>query len=286
MNLQHENELNIRRNRNMPRRVKRRKKPKMHKLVLLLFIIVCFLGVYMLTGARNEAEPTEAFGINQPFQAERPEEPANDANLTLRERYNKIVWLDAGHGGIDGGTDAMFNGNVYFEKDIALNIVLMVYEMFGHSDSGINVFLSRAGDVCLPLHDRPVMWNDSADLVVSVHVDYYEGPTAHQVSGIQVNYYGNNTINTGRINLSNAQFAQIMQDHLVSETGARDRRIRGDRGFIVCSRSTMPALLIETGFMSNPEELALLVTEEYQRQIATAIYNAIVEAFSHSYAQR
>ena len=282
MNLQaNENGRNTRRER-IARRAGRRRQSKILKLFALLFVALCIAGVYMLLSSRSGISPVESIAGNQPTSAPlQTDESVNNyignAGLTLRERYSKIVWLDAGHGGIDGGTSAMHNGVMYLEKDIALNIVLMVYEMFEQSDSGIKAFLTRSSDIFVPLHDRPKMWNDSADLVVSVHVDYYEGPTAHQVSGVQVNYY--DTVNTGRVNLTNAQFAQIIQDHLVQETGARDRRIRGDRAFIVCSHSTMPALLVETGFMSNPEELALLVTQEYQRQIAFAIYNAIVEAF-------
>jgi len=282
VNLQaNENGRNTRRER-IARRAGRRRQSKILKLFALLFVALCIAGVYMLLSSRSGISPVESIAGNQPTSAPlQTDESVNNyignAGLTLRERYSKIVWLDAGHGGIDGGTSAMHNGVMYLEKDIALNIVLMVYEMFEQSDSGIKAFLTRSSDIFVPLHDRPKMWNDSADLVVSVHVDYYEGPTAHQVSGVQVNYY--DTVNTGRVNLTNAQFAQIIQDHLVQETGARDRRIRGDRAFIVCSHSTMPALLVETGFMSNPEELALLVTQEYQRQIAFAIYNAIVEAF-------
>jgi len=256
----------------------------MKKIFILPFIALCLFGIYILASSRSEAPLSSDVVENKPTPApaqsgERANNSTNNDRSTLQERYNKIVWLDAGHGGSDGGTSAIFNNNTYLEKDIALNIVLMVYEMFEQSNSGVSAFLSRSGDEHIPASNRSGIWNGSADLVVSVHVDYYEGPTAHQVSGIQVNYYGNSAVNTGRVNLSNAQFAQIMQDHLVSETGARDRRIRGDRPFLVCSQSTMPALLIETGFMSNPEELALLVTEEYQRKIAVAIYNAIVEAF-------
>jgi len=241
------------------------------------------MGVYMLTRTGNESSVDDSVGnLYRPSSSRTSDDtyaPVGNVELTLRERYSKIVWLDAGHGGNDGGTDAIHNGTKHFEKDIVLNIVLMVYEMFNQSDSGIKALLTRSDDTGIPFSERPELWNDVADLVVSVHADYYEGPTSHQVCGIQVNYYGNNSVNTGRVNLTNSQFAQIMQNHLVAETGARDRRIRGDRAFTVCARSTMPALLIETGFMSNPNELALLVTEEYQLQLATAIYNAIVEAF-------
>jgi len=194
-----------------------------------------------------------------------------------------IVWLDAGHGGFDVGTYVVLDacGTVINEKDIALAIVLKAYELFQKSDSGVSVFLSRADDSYINIHDRTPLWNytaTKADLVVSVHVDFYEGPTAQTVSGIQVNYYQNNASNTGRVDITSRQFAQILQNNLVYETGARDRSVRGDRRFIVPANSTMPAVLIETGFMSNDGELSKLLTEEYRMSIATAIYSGIVEA--------
>ena len=270
------------------RPVRREKRIRQFGKVKLIFGVLfaaamCLIGTFLV--ARNGSERTSdttlaAYKPPRSHGENRASTFVENESLTLFERYGKIVWLDAGHGGRDSGTSAVYNDILYKEKDIALNIVLMVYEMFELSDSGVRAFLSRANDTYISAITRPDIWNATADLVVSVHVDYYEGPTAYQVSGIQVNYYDNG-MNTGRVNLTDAQFAQIIQNHLVDETGARDRRIRGDRGFWVCSLSTMPALLIEAGFMSNPDELSLLVTEEYQRKIAVAIYNAIVEAFQH-----
>jgi len=204
-----------------------------------------------------------------------------------RDRYDRIVWLDAGHGGFDTGTYVVRGDTRIYEKDITLDIILMVYEMFQRSNSGVRAFLTRADDSHVSLSTRTNLWNDTeymiakADLVVSVHVDYYEGSTAQTVSGVQVNYYRNQLGNTGRVDITNGQFAQILQDHLVNETGARDRQIRGDRGFNIPEGSSMPAVLIETGFMSNSEELAKLLTDEYRRSIARAIYNGIVEAFGY-----
>ena len=200
--------------------------------------------------------------------------------------YNRIVWLDAGHGGFDTGTYVMHNGMRVYEKDIALDIVLIVYELFQQSNSGVRVFLTRSDDSHVGLSQRINLWNGTeyiaakADLVVSVHVDYYEGLTAQTVSGIQVNYYRNQNENTGRTNITNAQFAQILQNHLVDKTGARDRFTRGDRGFFILEESTMPAVLIEVGFMSNREELTRLLTAEYRMLIARGIYRGIVEAFN------
>ena len=267
------------------RRVRRRKRRRLRLSVKLIVLALILLGANLLfrTLFVDTVVPVTMV-MEQSF--ENYESSIIDI-LPYRDRYNKIVWLDAGHGGFDIGTYVMLNGIRVYEKDITLDIVLMVYELFQQSNSGVRVFLTRADDSHVSLSNRTALWNDTdymiakADLVVSVHVDYYEGPTAQTVAGVQVNYYKNQNKNTGRVDITNAQFAQILQDHLVNETGARDRLIRGDRGFTIPEESTMPAVLIEAGFMSNSEELARLLTVEYRMLIARAIYSGIVEAFLH-----
>ena len=259
-----------------------------HILSALLCIAVCLFVVYILTSCSNGPSPASGFSRNQtsrhyranpnPTLMELYDYKAGTGLIHREPNYGMIVWLDAGHGGIDSGTRAMVDGEVHLEKDIVLNIVLKAYEIFGSSDSGIKAFLTRTGDTHIPAAYRPYLWNGLADLVVSVHVDYFEGPSAYQVCGVQVNFYDNGYVNTGGANITSAKFAQIMQDHLVYQTGARDRNIRGDRSFAICAGSTIPVVLVEAGFMSNPEELALLITAEYQWKIAMAIYYAVVEA--------
>jgi len=205
--------------------------------------------------------------------------------FTRQTDYDHIViWLDAGHGGVDAGTYTTFNGQRVYEKDIVLDIVLMIYTLFQDSNAPVRVYLTRNNDTHTFARYRIPKWNNTADtiakadLVVSVHADYFDGSGAQSVYGIQVYYCQNKTRNTGRLNITDQQFAQIMQDHLVSATGARDRGISGDRYLLIPSYSTMPAILIETGFLSNYSELEILMTQEYRMLIATAIYTAIIAA--------
>jgi len=225
--------------------------------------------------------------MNEPEEKEEPYEPEPDPIVTVRDRYDRIVWLDAGHGGADGGTSGTLDGVRYLEKDVVLQIVLKVYELFERSPTGIRAFLVRSTDVYIHRTNRAPMWNETADLVVSVHLDYFghEDPAVVQsVAGIRVYYpqereYGFE--GTGRINITDRQFAQIIQGNLARETGARDRGIHQDSGspLTIFENSTAPIVLIEAGFMSNTEELTLLTSEEYQWRIARAIYNSVVEAF-------
>jgi len=218
--------------------------------------------------------------VTYAITAPNPDQFWETTNMDLHDNGQKIIWLDAGHGGFDVGTYAVINGLRVYEKDITLAIVLKAYELFQESNL-VQVFLTRKDDSYVNLASRPALWNEgSADLMVSVHVDFYDGPTAQAVSGIQVNYCQNKIGNTGRTNITDAQFAQIMQTQLINRTGARDRQIRGDREFVIPTDSTMPAILIEAGFMSNRNELAKLLTPNYQMLIAKAIYNGILEAIA------
>ena len=275
------------------RRWRRRSGGRRRLFLIMVLIIIAIAAAVVLRGCRNdEGEVNEPGDVNTSNGATTDNgigynSYVNNDEVETLEQYERIVWLDAGHGGIYGGAHGVGDPGTYtwlndqriYEKDIALDIVLMVYEMFRHSNSGIKVMLTRSEDVYVYRFDRPDLWNDSADLVVSVHINYYDGPTASTVSGIEVHFDGTSDENTGRVNITNEQFAQIMQDNLVAETGARNRGTRGQYNWIITRRSTMPVALIEAGFMSNQEELALLVTPEYQMKIATAIYNGIVEAF-------
>ena len=262
-----------------------RKKQQPRKRLWLLVKLVFWVSAILVGQSLFSSFFAESYSYTTTVAAQ-PEALAFEPQETVYGDYSKILWLDAGHGGSDVGTYVLFDGFRVFEKDITLAIVRTVYEMFQKSDSGITVFLTRDDDSHVGVLERTFLWNDThytvakADLVVSVHVDFYEGATAQAVSGIQVNYCRNKLYNTGRIDIRDHQFAQILQTSLVNETGARDRGTRGDREFIIPSHSTMPAILIETGFMSNDEELAKLLTAEYRRLIARGIYNGVVEAFN------
>jgi len=268
------------------------KSTSIYALIVAKLCFIFFLSTYNIgikTDKTNDTTTIYAIMVLQtyvssdtdamPYKGRNIPAPQEDCN-------NIIVWLDAGHGGVDAGTYVTLDeyGTRIYEKDIVLAIVLKAYELFAQSDAEVQVFLTRADDSYVHRHDRILLWNYTdytiakGDLVVSVHVDFYEGRTAQAVSGIQVNYYQNNHENTGRIDITQRELAQVLQDHLIYKTGARDRDIRGDRRFVIPTYSTMPAVIIEAGFMSNNDELSKLITAEYQMLIAMAIYYGVVEA--------
>ena len=265
-------------------------------LIPTIVILLIAVGVAAFLLHRNgffgngESVPVDAFNTPVPEATATPEptpEPTPTPEpepLTMRERYDRIVWIDAGNGGGDVGPIGVLDGVNQYGKDITLAIALKVYDLFDASEAGVRAFLSRSADVTLPVAERPDIWNDYADLVVSIHLNGFGGENPQYVGGFLVNYDQNKEVNTGRFNVTDRRFAQIMQTHLRREIvplGARDRGVSGYNNLRINTHSTMPSVLVNAGFVTNPAELALLITEDYQMSIAQAIYGAVVQAFGY-----
>ena len=265
---------------NYRRRPRRRLRPGF----VLILIALCVWGFVAIIRSAMGGEAENPVLEVALLDIDQQDQPATPTPTPIPEPDTRItVWLDAGHGGVDPGTYVVLDDGRIYEKDIVLDIVLMVYELFNQYSPDIRVLLTRRDDSHVRLDDRIALWNaENPDLLVSVHADFYTGPTAQNVCGVQVNY-NPGTRNSGRLNLTGGELAQFLQTHLVNETGARDRNIRATNTMRVPAESTMPAVLIETGFLSNDDELALLTSTEYQMAIARAIHNGIVEAVTSAY---
>jgi len=192
--------------------------------------------------------------------------------------YDKIVVIDPGHGGADTGAIV---GNVR-ESDLVLEISLRIYELFQQSDSGIKVYMTRHDDSTVLNSMRSHMANTIGDLLVSVHTNAYEN--SQSAAGTEVLFHPVGLMsafgNTGRINISNARFAQIVQDDLIAELGTRDRGILERRDLLLLNTATVPTAYIEIDFKTNPAALANLTDPNYQQRVAQTVYNSIVYVFS------
>ncbi|MCL2396456.1 MAG: N-acetylmuramoyl-L-alanine amidase [Defluviitaleaceae bacterium] len=194
-----------------------------------------------------------------------------------RELYDRIVIIDPGHGGEDSGPTV----NGINESDLVLEISHRIYELFNQSSSGIKAFMTRHDDIFVSNSGRAHFGNAIGDLHVSVHANTFVQDT--RVAGTETLFapysamdrYGN----SGRVDMDNATFAQIVQNYLVAELQTRNRGIveRDDLGLL--NASTIPTALIEIDFMTNPEALANMLDPAYQQRVALAIYRSIVSAF-------
>lgn len=187
----------------------------------------------------------------------------NDVALEVVEKESGVptVIIDAGHGGADNGCSR----NGILEKDINLAIAKRVQGKL--EDMGYQVIMIREEDTYVAKEDRVKYANEcQADIYVSIHQNASEDVN---VSGMEVWYKGDDE------QRDNKRLAQLIQQHIVKSTGALERELRGDADFHVTGSTSMPACLVETGFLSNAGERKLLLTEEYQEQIASGIVQGI-----------
>ena len=177
------------------------------------------------------------------------------------ERQDSVIIIDPGHGGVDGG--CVFDNIV--EKDInrliAAQVVARLREM------GYQAELARQGDEFVNVLERVETANrKDALLYVSIHQNSCED---RSVRGIETWYDGSDTAkDSGRL-------AQLIQQETVRETDAVSRELVSESDLCVTSKSSMPACLIETGFLSNREEREKLVTKEYRDKLGDGIAGGI-----------
>ncbi len=219
----------------------------------------------------------------------------------------RTVVIDAGHGGKDPGAI----GKKVQEKKITLIIALKLGALIKTNFPETKVIYTRSTDVFVELHERAGIANrNKADLFISIHCNanrskVFRG-TETYVMGLHksaanlsiakmenssilmepdyaVNYDGfdpNSDESYITFTLfqniyldQSTHFASIIQEHLTERAGIPDRGVR-QAGFMVLYKTTMPSVLVETGFLSNPEEEAFLNSEKGQDYIASAIFKA------------
>lgn len=193
----------------------------------------------------------------------------------------KVIVLDAGHGGKDGGAIAK-DGTV--EKDLNLKIALKVKELL--EKKNIKVILTRDSDKDLcdgekeTIKSRKVqdinkridiINNSNANLLVSIHMNSFP---QEKYSGWQT-FYKKNCVYSSEV-------AKLVQENIGKTTQIDNNRVAMEiNGVKIIEKSTIPAILIECGFLSNEEEAKMLNTEEYQKQIAEGIVNGIVQWYNN-----
>ena len=194
---------------------------------------------------------------------------------------NKVVYLDAGHGGYDPGAS-------YFgisEKSLTLAIQSRVKTKL--ESEGFQVVTTRTSDTYVDLTDRSRAANASeSDIFVSIHINasgssaaqgietYYYQPYAEYPSRINAAYHANPT----RLSMSDT-LANAIQSSLINATGAQNQGVKRQT-FAVLRETTAPAVLLELGFLSNPQEAARLNTSAYQETLANAIVAGIKRYYS------
>ncbi len=235
--------------------------------------------------------------------------PRTDQEATVAPgEFTRMITiaLDPGHGGEDPG--AIGRGGNY-EKDVVLAIARRLKTRL-ELQPNVRVLLTRDGDYFVPLHTRVQKARKvQADLFVSVHADAFIEPTARGSSVFALSEKGASSTAArwlankenaadliGGINIrsKHPQLASVLLDlsttaqindslklakYVLNEIGSINRlhkpRVE-QAGFAVLKAPDIPSILVETAFISNPEEEAKLTDEKYQDQMADALMRGII----------
>lgn len=191
-----------------------------------------------------------------------------------RQIYKNIVVLDPGHGG-------SANGAQYFgskEKDLNLKILYTIGKKYFNSDpSRLKVYYTRYTDADVGLSDRAAFVKKvGADLFVSLHMNAVaEG--SETVRGTEV-FYSENNNSPNSAGFTSSTLAQMLVTNLCANLGTNNRGVKTET-YTVINKNTVPAVLIELGFISNKNEHALLTDEKIQDKAAKTIYETLLEVF-------
>jgi N-acetylmuramoyl-L-alanine amidase len=261
----------------------------------------------------SPADPAQSLAQSKPV----PEQPAPlavqaDKPKPAAPKFARLmmVAIDAGHGGEDPGAKGA-NGS--YEKHITLSVARRLKEKID-AEPGMRAYLTRDGDYFIPLHDRVNKARAvKADLFVSIHADAFIKPEARGSSVFALSENGatsaaarwlakkeNEADLIGGINIDVkdkflkrtlidlSQTATIndslkLARHVLNEIGdinTLHKEHVEQAGFAVLKAPDIPSILVETAFISNPEEEKKLTDEAYQDKMADAIFSGIKAYFN------
>lgn len=223
---------------------------------------------------------TEILITTTKLQGYKLAELANQVGVALgnpRDIYKNIVVLDAGHGGTDPGAIRSLNGKTINEKDINFKIMYeLTQKYFNGIDSPVKAYYSRYDNTKVNLYDRAAFAKKvGADIFISLHMNANNSTSPH---GTEI-YYSNTNNSVSETGLTSKNLANIFLNSLPGKIGTNKRYISA-QNYVVIRENTVPAILIELGFMSNKGDLTLMTTSSFQEKAAKAIYDITCSVFS------
>lgn len=188
---------------------------------------------------------------------------AETPNIAKKPPIKNKVVIDPGHGGSDYG--AIREG--INEKDITLDISQRVAHIL--KTKGYKVALTRTDDRYLGLQERCDFTEiENPEIFVSIHVN---SAVATEPFGIETHYYHEHS----------KSLAEVIQKHLIKDIDSKDRGVLKSK-FYVINHTEVPAVLVETGFISNAQERAELITDKRKQATANAVAEGIAEYLKKS----
>ncbi len=186
--------------------------------------------------------------------------PTPDNPIRQRNDGRLVVIIDPGHGGKDSGAVGI---GATLEKDIILPIGVRVAQIL--QQNGVQAVMTRNSDYFVTLQGRVDMASQAnADVFVSIHANS-AGSSRRDVNGLETYYYD-----------SGLGLARIVHSTILQSLNIRDRGVRKAR-FYVLRKSSMPSILVETGYITGQEDISRLQTPQYQASMADAIARGILQ---------
>lgn len=185
------------------------------------------------------------------------------------EIFDKIVVIDAGHGGSDTG----FQYNDTEEKELTLDIVKRLMTQMDNTD--VKVYYTRTEDKAISDERRAWLANEvKADMLISIHADMNEDDLME---------YGTTTLYNETFfipGFGSIELADMLEREVVTAISGKAIGLHaaGEKESVV-SQAEVPAAMIKLGFLTNRQEAILLEREDYRDKIVTGIYNAIMKAY-------
>lgn len=223
--------------------------------------------IKVYAGADSRTIKLAVKGTKKEVSASRTPEEVEELPTTYPEKIvkprqsgEKVIVLDPGHGGMDCG--ATRSG--IFEKDITTDVSQRVAQIL--RSKGYKVYLTRDEDKDMSLEERVTFTEEhNPDIFVSIHVNSSEGTTAN---GLETHYYHDYSIG----------LAKIVHSAMAKGVKANDRGLFKSK-FYVINHTTMPAVLVEIGFISHDEEREDMVSSKRKQATAKAIAEGIIKYY-------
>ena len=240
---------------------------KINRKLVFGLIFFCSLSVLLLFYYKPD---TSADTDNQSVPVP---EVVPDTSETNDTSSKYVITLDPGHGGYDPGKIGVDDSP---EKNINLRITLALKQKL--SDMGFIVYMTREDDSSLNTEATGTMKNSDlnhriqivadhqSDLFISIHQNSFTDPSVH---GAQVFYFTGSK--QGKLlaeSIHGSIQANIDPDN--------ERPVKGNAEYMILKKSPCPAVIVECGFLSNPEEAAKLTDTKYQKKMADAITKGII----------
>lgn len=236
--------------------------------------------------------------------------PRDPNRLPNGLRKGHVVTVDAGHGGVDPGNPGIFFPDGLKEKHITLQLALLVRDEL--KDRGVKIVMTRTRDTLIDLRSRSTYCNDECDLFVSIHVNSLaRRPGYTRVRGFETYFLAEaKTEDAKRVaQMENeavrfdspesgvdpaggldfimkdlqinehlresARAAELVQSYLQEAHSGPDLGVK-QAGLMVLNTARRPAILVEVGFSTNPEDAKLLSGRVTQKNLASSIADAVV----------